>query len=381
MKVYDAIVVGTGGIGAAALYALARRGARALGLDRFPPGHDRGSSHGQTRIIRQAYFEHPDYVPLLLRCYPLWRDLEGETGRRLYLQTGLVQIGPAHGPVVQGVLQSAARHGLAIQHLAARDIQARWPLRVSPDGDWSGLFEEQAGLLLVEECVLAHLDAARNLDADLEIGATVVGWNRDGDFLRVQTQRRAYVAHRLIVTVGPWAGRMLAELGLDLEIRKKPLYWYASDDPRLEAGAGMPAFLYGLPEGIFYGFPQRDDQGVKLARHSGGEPVEDPWTLDRQIDAADRRAVEAFAAASLPGVSRRLTNHAVCMYTMTPDEHFIVDRHPVDPYIVLAAGLSGHGFKFAPVLGEALADLALEGMTSLPIEFLSLSRPGLRGDS
>lgn len=377
MKTYDAIVIGTGGIGGAAMYELARRGAGVLGLDRFPPGHDRGSSHGQTRIIRQAYFEHPDYVPLVRRCYSQWRELEQLAGRQLYHPTGLVQLGPADGPVVRGILKSAETHGLSIERLAPREIEARWPIRAASD-DCVGLYESDAGYLLVEDCVLAYCQAASRLGATLQSGLTVLRWRRDGAALRVETDQGDFFAERLVVAAGAWAGQVLGELGLPLEIRKKPLYWYACDDARHELAAAMPAFLYELPEGVFYGFPKIDAAGVKLARHSGGAYVDDPLALDRDIDDEDRRAVETFASRCLPNVSNRLTRHVACMYTMTPDEHFIVDRHPNDPGVVLAAGLSGHGFKFAPVLGEALADLALDGTTPLPIGFLSLDRPGLR---
>ena len=183
---------------------------------------------------------------------------------------------------------------------------------------------------------------------------------------------------RLIVTAGPWAGELLADLGLRLEVRRKHQYWYEAG-PAYAALHGCPAFLFELPEGIFYGIPQIDERGLKLAEHTGGEVVHDPLSIDRQIDDADRGRVEAFALRYLPDVSRRLLDHSVCMYTMSPDEHFILDRHPQHPQVFFAAGLSGHGFKFTCVLGEALAELALEGGTDLPIGFLRCDRLGLRG--
>jgi sarcosine oxidase len=378
MTHYPAIVLGTGAVGSAALLALARRGVRAMGLDRFPPGHDRGSSHGATRIIRQAYFEHPDYVPLVLRAYELWRELERRRSERLLVQTGLVQVGPAEGAVVAGLRRSAAQHSLPLWELSGADVEKRWSgFRVPPG--MRGMYEERAGYLRVEDCVIAQAEEAVRLGAELRVGETIVGWGgHDGASksgpLVVRTDRATYFADRLIVCGGAWAGGLLADLGFPLEVRRKPQYWFATASDEYHVDRGFPAFLFELPSGVFYGFPQIDERGVKVARHSGGEVVRDPLNVNRDIDPADRKLVEEFCAASLPRLTRTLTHHAACMYTMTPDEHFVVDRHPRDPRVVFAAGLSGHGFKFAPVLGEALADLALKGRTEWPIAFLGMKR-------
>ncbi len=374
--IYDAIVIGTGGVGSAALFHLARRGARVLGLDRFPPGHDRGSSHGRTRIIRQAYFEHPDYVPLLRRAYELWTELGRHRSRPLMHEIGLVQIGPTDCAVLTGVRRSAREYGLDVEELTAADLAARFPgFRV--DEDWSGLFERQAGYLEVEACVVAHAEQAVRHGAELRAGVTVLGWRGGADGIAVATDAGEFSAQRLVVTAGPWAAKLLADLPLKLEVRRKPQYWYPAD-PRCTADAGCPAFLFDTPAGIFYGLPAIDDWGLKVALHTGGPTVDDPLSVDRDIDPVDQAQVETFLASHLPGVRRNLLHHSVCIYTLTADEHFIVDRHPADPRIVLAAGLSGHGFKFTCVLGEALADLTLEGQTALPIGFLSARRLGLR---
>ncbi len=376
MPTFDAIVLGTGAVGSAALSALAARGVRALGLDRFPPGHARGSSHGQSRMIRQAYFEHPDYVPLVLRSYDLWADLEQRRGTRLFQQTGLVEVGSLDGAVVRGVLESARRHGLEVERLSPRDVATRWPgLRVAES--MSAVFEPRAGYLRVEECVRALADEAVSRGAELHTGETVVAWRADGDNVTVETDRAVYAAARLVIAAGPWAAELLAELGLTLDVRRKPLYWYATSSSDYLVENGCPAFLFESPHGVFYGFPQIDSAGVKIGEHSGGRTVADPLLVDREIDPADQQRVEEFATACLPSVTMRCVAHTTCMYTMTKDEHFIVDRHPDHACVVFAAGLSGHGFKFAPVLGEALADLALCGSTDLPIGFLNCSRPGL----
>lgn len=374
---YDAIVIGTGGVGSAALFHLARRGVRALGIDRFPPGHDRGSSHGRTRLFRQAYYEHPDYVPLSRRAYALWADLEAARDDKLFYRSGLLEVGPADGHLIPGVLESARRHELNIEELMSDDVARRFPGFVVPDG-CRAVFEQDAGFLLVERCVLAHLEEAQKLGATLHTGETVTRWVAGADGVTVETTTATYRAARLIIAAGAWSGGVLGELDARLRVVRKHQHWFATDDDRYRLEHGCPACFYEVPAGYFYGMPAYDDHGVKLAEHSGGDDVFDPLALDRDPDVEDRRRIESFLGAHLPGVSTREIAHAVCMYTLTADEHFILDRHPRSPLVVFAAGLSGHGFKFTPVLGEALVEMALDGTAKQPIGFLALERLALR---
>ncbi len=369
----DVIVLGVGGVGSAALYHAARRGAKVLGIERFAPPHDRGSSHGQTRIIRQAYFEHPDYVPLLQRAYALWRALEEQTGRKLYHAVGLLEVGPPQGVVLPGVLQSAAQHNLKVETLSAEEARRRFPAFQVPE-EFGAVFEQDAGYLLVEDCVRTHVEAAQRLGAELRTGETVQTWRAEKDGVVVETDRGRYTAARLILSPGAWAGQHLADVALPLRVARKHLHWFANHDERLRQDHGGPCFFYETPQGYFYGFPQIDQRGLKAARHSGGEEVGDPLAVDRNVDPADLADVQRFLVSHLPGVSTQPAGHTVCMYTLTPDEHFLVDRHPQWPRVVLTAGLSGHGFKFAPVLGEIMAQLALDGSTPHPVDFLSLRR-------
>lgn len=374
MKRYDVIVLGVGGVGSAALYHLARRGVRAIGIDRFSPPHDRGSTHGHTRVIRQAYYEHPNYVPLLRESYREWFDLESHLGRKLFHQIGLLEIGPADGAVVPNVLSAAAQYQIPVESLSAAEIETRWP-GLHAGRKLQGVFEPGAGYLLVEDCVQAHLDAARTAGAELLIDTEIVDLTSNGQTVKVRTSNGTEIeAAAVISAAGAWSARQLVSLKVPLTVRRKSLFWFACDNQEYAVGSGLPVFLFELPNGIFYGFPQLDESGVKFAEHTGGRTVDDPLTVDRTIDAEEQRRLVEVMSQLLPGVSSRVTNHAVCMYTMSPDEHFIVDRHPELPNVVFAAGLSGHGFKFVPVLGRALADLALEGGTELPIEFLSLNR-------
>lgn len=369
---HDFIVIGAGGVGSAAMFHLARRGAKVLGLDRFPPGHHQGSSHGRTRIIRQAYYEHPDYVPLLFRAYELWAELGDRIGRPLLHEIGLLQAGPAGSPVLAGVRRSADAHRLHVDQLSAGELMRRFPGFEVP-GVWMGLFEPKAGYLDVEACVVAHIEEARRFGAELRTGITVRQWHHAADGFDVHTDAGDFHARGLIVAAGPWSRELLKQLAIPLVVRRKVQYWYPAGQ-EYRAERNCPAFLFDTSQGIFYGLPQIGSDELKVAEHSGGLLVDDPLTVDRSPDPAGNGRVEAFLETYLPGVRRELLHHSVCMYTLTPDEHFVVDRHPADPRIAFAAGLSGHGFKFTCVLGEALADWALNGVTDLPIGFLSANR-------
>jgi sarcosine oxidase len=374
MERYDAIVLGIGGVGSAALYHLAKRGVRAIGIDQFSPPHDRGSSHGDTRVIRQAYFEHSDYVPLLKEAYRLWDELETVAKQQLFHRVGLIEIGPPDGIVVPGVLRAAKEHGLQVESLSAGQFEQRWP-GIRAGEDLVGLFEPAAGFLKVEECVRSHLNAARTAGAEVMTETEIRSWTASDGGVRVRTANGdEFVGNRLVIAAGAWAGRVLSELNIRLTVLRKSLFWFATDDPRYDTASKLPVFLFELPDGVFYGFPKLDDRGVKLAEHSGGLLVADPLVVDRSIDPDEQGRLADFASQHLPGVSSRVADHVVCLYTMSPDEHFIVDRHPTHENVVFAAGLSGHGFKFTPVLGRALADLAMDGGTGLPIKFLSLKR-------
>ena len=377
MQHYDAIVLGVGGVGSSVLDHFSRRGLRVVGLDRFAPGHQQGSSHGQTRLIRQAYFEHPDYVPLLKRAYALWEDLERRSGQTLYRESGVLQVGPLSGRVLPGVLASAKLHGLEVDELAARDVSSRFPGFVCPE-TMSGVFERRAGFLFVEDCVYAAVAQATQAGAVLQIGETVQRWSASPGRVEVQTDRETYTASHLVITAGSWATDFLGDLGIRFEVLRKPLYWFETDSPVYHADRGAPGFIYETPAGNFYGFPQIDATGLKVAEHSGGDVVPDPLLVDRNEHPHETRQVSGFLADYLPGVSNRQTRFDVCLYTVSPDRNFVIDRHPAHPHVSFAAGLSGHGFKFASVLGEVLADLSLGQPTSAPVEFLSSRRAGLK---
>jgi sarcosine oxidase len=380
MAAYDVIVIGAGGMGSAACYHLARRGLRVLAIEQFEIGHDRGSSHGQTRIFRRSYFEHTGYVPLLNRAYELWSELEAESDRTLLQRVGLLLVGRPDGPVIPGVQRVAREHGLHLQSLSIDDLPRRFP-GFAARPDQTALFELDAGFLRVEECVGTHVELALRHGATIICGQRVRHWSARPDGVRVRTEDAEFSGGSLVIAGGPWSGWLLAGLGLPLEVRRKVQFWFATDNPAHDVLRGCPAFAFDLAEGFFYGMPAIEPGVMKVAEHTGGEPLADADTLDRELRPEDLEPVQRFNAAHLPGVRPLVHHHSVCMYTMTPDEHFVIDRHPQHANVAFAAGFSGHGFKFSALVGSILADLVMNGRTSEPIAFLSLSRAALQGQT
>ncbi|MBL8879509.1 MAG: N-methyl-L-tryptophan oxidase [Phycisphaerales bacterium] len=366
---FDAIIVGVGAMGSAACLALAKRGLRVLGIEQFSTPNDRGSSHGATRIIRKAYFEHPDYVPLLHETYDLWRQIENAAAADLFHRVGLLLVGVPTGDVITGVLRSAAAHQLDIHSVSEREFDQRFGMFHRPEGA-AALFEPNAGYLLVEECVQTMCALAERQGATILRHRRVTDWSIDSHGVRVTTDNETFLADRLVICGGAWAGRLLTYLAPALEVRRKVQLWFACDPDRFDVASGTPVFAYDLPEGFYYGFPSIERDDAKIAEHSGREIVSDADTLDRELHSADTQRVVAFVGRFVRGATTRVTRHSACMYTMSPDQHFFVDRHPRYENVSFAAGFSGHGFKFAPVIGEILADLAINGATHRPAGFL-----------
>lgn len=372
MSTWDVIVVGLGGVGSSAAFHLASRGHRVLGLEQFSAGHCYGSSHGKTRVIRQAYFEHVSYVPLLRRAYELWGELEQAVGQQLFHRTGLVEIGPTDGVVVPGVLQSASEHQLDVEQLSPIDVRRRWPGLEIRD-DWQAVLERNAGYLRVEACVKAYLSQAEQASATLRYGQTVRRWRSVGSGVEVITDAGTERAAGLVFAGGAWSGQLLGQFGMPLRVLRKHQYWYAPTSPGYRQCDGFPCFFHETPEGYFYGFPSIDGSGVKVARHSGGTPIDCP-TPTHPSDPHDQQLVEHYLREYLPGVGNRLLHQAGCYYTVTPDEHFVVDVHPQFNQIAVVAGLSGHGFKFASVLGELASQFVSQQPRSMDTTLLRIQR-------
>jgi sarcosine oxidase len=367
-------VLGLGGMGSAAAAHLARRGAEVVCVEQFVPGHDKGSSHGESRIIRQAYFEDPAYVPLLLRAYELWEDLERDDPG-IFRLTGGIMLGRPDSDVVAGSLASAREHGLPYDVLDAREIRSRFPA-FAPDDDEVGIYEERSGFVRPERTVLAHWRRADKAGADLWAGGKALAWEADGEGVRVVTPGGTLEADKLVLAPGAWAPRLLGDLSLPLVVTRQTVFWYLPTDPAAYALGTQPVFVWQRPGLNPYGFPCLDaDGGVKVGLHHRG-PEADPDLVDRDVSQEEAAEVADLVRPLLPSLVGTLLRAIVCLYVTTPDQNFVVGLHPRHDNVVLACGFSGHGFKFVPVMGEILADLALDGSTRHPIGLFDPSRFG-----
>ena len=370
---FDVIVAGLGAHGSAAAYQLAKRGVSVLGLERFARGHTLGSSGGLSRIIRLAYYEHPDYVPLLRRAWDLWRELERAGGESLLTQTGGLYAGAPDGELLTGSLASARTHQLAHETLDAAALRRRFPLFEWPD-DWIGLHEEQAGWLAPERSIQTHLRLAERHGATLRFEEPVERWEPTGEGVRVSTATASYDARRLVIAAGAWLSRLVPSLARHLWVERNVLFWLEPKAER-DAFARLPVYIVQEADRFFYGFPYDPAHGLKVAGLHNDDRV-DPDTVDREIRDADERRVRGWVRRRMPLADGPRREAKVCLYTMSPDSNFVIDTLPDHPNVVFASACSGHGFKFASVVGEILADLALDGRTVHPIRFLGAGRLG-----
>ena len=357
---YDAIVIGVGGMGSAAAYHLAKGGARVLGLERFGIPHPFGSSHGLTRIIRLAYSEGSHYVPLLREAFRLWRELEEVSGESILRVTGGLDIGPGAGGIVQGSRKSCLEHGLPFEELDCREVNRRFPGYELP-AELDAIYQPDAGYLLCETAIRAHVAAARDLGAEIVTDARVLGWEETPSGLRVETADGRYEASKLVITAGPWAGALVPVLSPMCRPVRQVMLWTDPLDPPAFQPERFPVFVLESEVGNFYGFPDNRGEGFKIGKfHHLRQEAPDPDAMDRECHPEDeavlREGIEAFFPRA-NGPTRCMT---ACIFTNSPDGHFILDRHPDVEGVFVAAGFSGHGFKFCGVVGRIMADFCLE---------------------
>ncbi|HKW44258.1 MAG TPA: N-methyl-L-tryptophan oxidase, partial [Candidatus Eremiobacteraceae bacterium] len=343
-------------------------------IERYWPVHDQGASHGKSRLIRQAYFENAAYVPLVLRSYELWRELEARTGKHLMTITGLLLAGKESTNVVAGSRRSAERHDLPVEYLTAADIARRYPAS-RPRADEVGIFEREGGVIFPERAVHALLRSATDAGARLRFGERVVDWHRAGPHtLRVTLDDGTSIdAKQLVLTVGPWFEAIATRTGVPVNVQRNVQAWFAPGSTDFTADR-FPAFLLdreGLPN-VIYGMPDFGD-GVKAAFHCRGVYTK-PDQLERTISESDIVPIQTAMETWLPGASQTFLSAKACMYALTPDEHFAIGRHPEDVDVIVAGGFSGHGFKFAPVVGQIAAELLFDGASRFDIGFLSPDR-------
>jgi sarcosine oxidase len=372
-KHFNTIVIGVGGMGSATCYELAKRGQRVLGIERFDIPHDLGSSHGYTRIIRLAYYEDPSYVMLLKRAYELWDEIERRSRDKLLYRIGSIDAGPADSWVFKGSLRSCVEYDLPHEVLTGKELNERFPGYQLPH-DILALYQPDGGFLTPERATVAYVEAAHALGAEIHGRETMLQWQPLGDGVRVVTDRAEYEADRLVITAGSWDSQLLPFLeGLAVPERQV-LAWLQPERPELFAPDRFPVFNLLVPEGRYYGFPVFGVPGFKFGKYHHLEEQGPPEILSREPTWEDEEVLREFAARYFPWGAGPTTTLKACMFTNTPDKHFIIDLHPQYPQVSFAAGFSGHGYKFASVIGEIMADLAERGQCRHNIGLFSVGR-------
>jgi sarcosine oxidase len=397
---YDVIVVGVGGMGSAAAYHLADRGLDVVGLERYDVPHAQGSSHGYSRIIRLAYHEHPSYVPLLRAAYEEWRDLEAERGVSLLHETGSIAGGPPGSEIFEGARRSCRENDLDHEVLSGAELNDRFPGYDVPE-EFRAVFQPQGGFLVPEKCIVAHVEGAHDRGAEIRARTRVRGWTplddggvavevedgmgaveaEDGtgaveveDGMSVDEGLTTYEADSLVVAAGAWTGELVPELDPVLEPERQVVGWFQPEGPDRFDPDSFPVFVFdGDPDEV-YGFPIHDVPGVKIGRYHHRHETVDPEEMNREPTSEDERILREDAEAWLADAAGPTMRLETCLFTNTPDGRFVIDSHPSHPQVTVAAGFSGHGFKFASVVGSVIADLVAEGATDHPIEQFGIDR-------
>lgn len=370
---YDVIVAGVGAMGSATCRQLALRGKRVLGLERFDIPHAMGSSHGVNRIIRLAYYEDPSYVPLLRRAYELWRELEASFGEQLLHITGSLDISPRDNWMFEGSLRSCEEHQLPYEVLDHRQLAERYPAFQLPDGHVA-LLQPDGGFLLSERCIVANVELAQAAGAEIHAREQLLGWELTASGVRVETDRATYEAERIVLSAGAWMGEMLPSLKPLVTPERQVLAWFQPTAPALFAPERFPVFNMEVDEGRYYGFPVFGVPGFKVGRYHHLNETVNPETMDREPNRADEDMLRSYATRYFPDSNGPVMALKSCIFTNTPDEHFIIDTLPGEDRVIVASPCSGHGFKFASVIGEILADLAIDGATRHDIGLFKLGR-------
>ncbi|WP_395320135.1 N-methyl-L-tryptophan oxidase [Fructilactobacillus frigidiflavus] len=355
-KVFDLAIIGTGSVGSAAGYYASQAGLKVLELDVARPPHDQGSHHGQTRIIRHAYGEGGKYVPLVLEAQKLWQDLQSQSGTDVFHQVGVLNVGPTGAEFITNVAKTAQEYNLPVDNLTAQQIQTRWP-NWHFDDDYRGVFEKDSGYLLSENAIQAYLAGAEAKGVTQDFTAKVLSVKQiEPDLVEIKTAHQVYYAHQVAVTAGTWAKELIPDL--PIQPLRKVFGWFKTDDPQLDEANGFPCFTVEMKSGeTYYGFSGQDQQ-IKIGHHDGGQPINKrEGRLPYGEYAADQTEVSELLKNHLTGTNG-LDHGAACTYDVSPDEDFIIDWVPGQPNIQVITGLSGHGFKFASVLGKIVAQRA-----------------------
>ncbi|CAM4326608.1 N-methyl-L-tryptophan oxidase [Lacicoccus alkaliphilus] len=381
-KHYEVIVIGAGSMGMAAGYYLAEQGIKTLMIDAFDPPHASGSHSGDTRLIRHACGEGYDYVPLAMRAQALWDDLQTKTSERIFLKTGVVTFGPSDSLFVQTAINGGLEYDLNLDTLSADEINARWPGIAVPDGQ-IGCYEPDAGVLFSENAIRTFRRLALERGAELKVNSPVMNIDAFADSVKVETNTESFTADKLIISGGAWNKKILDDLDLKLRIQpsRQTIAWFDSDDALYRAD-DFPGFFADVPTGVYYGFPSIDGSGLKVGRYDNGEEI-DPEYYNQEFGALDKDEgdLRGFLGEYMKEANGSLDVGRTCMFTNTPDENFIIDKHPAHDHIAIAAGFSGHGYKFSSAVGEILGELVTKGEASQDISLFKATRPSLQPEN
>jgi sarcosine oxidase len=370
---YDVAIIGAGAMGSSAAYHLSKTGKKFLVIDRFTPPHNLGSSHGQSRIIREAYFESPVYVPLVQEAYELWYQLERESNKKLLLKTGGLMLGTKDSKVVQGALLSAQTYDLPYEYLESSEIKKRFP-GFAPTDDTVGVYEKNAGILFPEECIKTNLGLAKNSNVTFRFNEIVTGITYNNNEVEIVSNKEKYTATKLIVSAGAWLNKLFPDLQLPLTVARQVLFWFKcrNEDSKKFLPANFPVYIWQCEkEKIFYGFPDLGD-GIKIAIHHRGKRTT-PDAIDRHVTDEEINEMATLIKRYF-SVQASFNYSSVCMYTNTPDEDFIIDYRPDNKNIIIASPCSGHGFQFSSAIGKLLCDMALEKPLGFDISVFNISR-------
>jgi len=378
---FDAIVIGVGSMGSSTCYYLSQRGYKVLGLEQFDISHEYGSHAGQSRIIRKAYFENSDYVPLLNKAYENWRAFEKETGTQLYFPTGLIYFGPRDHSLIKGVKQSASLYNIQLDEIDRAVALQRFPQFKIP-GDFETLFEPDAGFVTPEKAIQLYTEQAIKKGAAIHTNEKVKEWKKDGNSVTVTSDKNIYHCHKLIITSGAWAGKLIPAFANKIKVTRQFVAWIKPKNWNDFTLNNFSCWLLADDKrpGCYYGFPILPENkfgeptGLKLAHHYRAKET-DPDEVNRQMIKEDEEDLKYVLNKYFNHAFESILSYKICLYANSPDEDFIIDKLPgYEDKVIIACGFSGHGFKFASVIGEILADLTIEGKTGLPIDFLSIRR-------
>ena len=378
---FNVIVIGVGSMGSSACDYLSKRGYKVLGLEQFDITHENGSHTGQSRIIRKAYFEHPDYVPLLSRAYEGWKSLEEETGEQVYFKTGLLYSGRGKDEIINGVKLSASLYNIPLENLDKNLFEKKFPQFKIPE-NFETVFEPDAGFVTPEKTIRLYTELSKKYGATIHTNEKLIKWKKEGDGMEIKTNSEIYYCNKLIITAGAWAGKLIPGFANKIKVTRQFLAWIKPKHPQKFSLGNFPCWLIddeNVP-GCYYGFPMLSTEkfgppeGLKLAHHYPAT-ITDPDNVNRTVTNDDIENLKFAMNKYFPGEFDSVLSGKICLYANSPDENFIIDGLPgYEENVFIACGFSGHGFKFVPVVGKILSDLAIDGKTKLPIDFLNASR-------